>query len=301
MYITIFTPTYNRAKYLTKLYASLKNQKLKNFEWLIIDDDSTDNTEDVVKEFKNENCGFPIVFVKQTHGGKHRAINKAVQIAKGRYFFIVDSDDYLTEDATDFIFQNGSKIYDDNRYAGLSGLKILENGNVCGGNVDFLGKEYVDATNLEREKYRLYGDKAEVYKTSIIKKYPFPEFEGEFFITENVVWNQIAKDGYLIRWFQKPIYICEYLDGGLTKSGANDFSGHIQNFKGYTYFIVQSLKIQPRIDSIIYFRNYNLTCKKMKMPLTKRAHNLNMHLSTYLFYFLIEQPFFYFLRHTKKK
>lgn len=74
------------------------------------------------------------------------------------------------------------------------------------------------------------GDKAEVYRTDILKKYPFPEFEGENFLTEDVIWNRIAIDGYRIRWFNHVIYICEYLEDGLTKG--KDRS--INNFKGFT-------------------------------------------------------------------
>src|SRR5690554_5941382 len=102
MYITIFTPTYNRAKTLPRLYNSLKNQTNQNFEWVIVDDGSSDNTEELVSNWINEK-NISITYYKQVNGGKHRAINKGLDLAKGELFFMVDSDDYLTKDSLETI------------------------------------------------------------------------------------------------------------------------------------------------------------------------------------------------------
>lgn len=142
---------------------------------------------------------MPIQYVQQPNGGKHRAINKGVSIANGDAFFIVDSDDYLTDNAIELIEAWWKDIAGDDKFAGVSGLRASEDIDIIGGVPAF--NQYVDATNLEREEHGLNGDKAEVYKTAILKRYPFPEFEGETFLTENVVWDKIANDGYLIRWY----------------------------------------------------------------------------------------------------
>ena len=97
--ITVFTPTYNRGYILPTLYQSLRNQTVHSFEWVIIDDGSIDNTQDMVNTWKWENNFFNIVYVKTENGGKHRAINRGIKLAKGRLFFIVDSDDYLINNA----------------------------------------------------------------------------------------------------------------------------------------------------------------------------------------------------------
>ena len=99
MIITVFTPTYNRAYIIKNLFNSLKNQTFQNFEWIIVDDGSTDNTEEVVKEWLNESLFFKIKYHKQKNGGKHTAINKGLELASGDVFFIIDSDDYITNDA----------------------------------------------------------------------------------------------------------------------------------------------------------------------------------------------------------
>lgn len=228
--VTVFTPTYNRAYILPKLYESLKAQTDTDFEWLIVDDGSADETEQLVGAWLKDNNKFEIHYYRQANGGKHRAINKGVQVANGRLFFIVDSDDYLTPDAIETLVKWEAQLAnDDRKFCGVSGEKasirdgkILGSANNCG--------EYVDATALEREKYNIYGDKAEAFYTDILKQYPFPEIEGENFITENVVWYRIANDGYLMRWYRKPIYMCEYRDDGLTRQGNKLFA---KNPKGY--------------------------------------------------------------------
>lgn len=230
--ITIFTPVYNRAYIINQLYQSLLSQTNYDFEWLIIDDGSTDNIGELVNQWIADTEEFEIRFYRQPNGGKHRAINKGVQLANGDAFLIVDSDDYLTEDAIDIVYEYWTQIKDNTRFAGVSGLRMHQNRQVIGGRPHF--DEYVDATNLERAAYGLEGDKAEVYKTDILKSFPFPEFEGERFVTEAVVWNKIAYQGYRIRWFNRSIIICEYLGDGLT---ANDEVLNIHNPKGWAAFL----------------------------------------------------------------
>lgn len=219
--ITIFTPTYNRRQLIDNLYHSLLAQTDKNFEWLIIDDGSTDDTEKYFSELTSKPQPFPIRYLKQVSGGKHRAINKGVQNANGKLFFIVDSDDYLTENAIEKINQWITTLDNSHKWAGISGLRGFSKNSVVGQHSDF---SYIDAKNNERRKYNLLGDKAEVYFTDVLKQHPFPEIPGENFISEEIVWNAIARDGYYLRWFNEIIYICDYLEGGLTKDNDKDKS-----------------------------------------------------------------------------
>ena len=146
--ITVFTPTYNRAYILGKLYESLKNQTSENFEWIIVDDASTDNTEELVASF--EEVGKGISYINQAHGGKHRAINRAVKLAKGDYFFIVDSDDHLTYDAIELVTAWTAAV-DRDDIAGVSGLKVSTSGKIWGGELNFDSDDYIEAGNLERK------------------------------------------------------------------------------------------------------------------------------------------------------
>lgn len=219
--VTVFTPTYNRAYILNKCYESLKMQTHKNFEWLIIDDGSIDNTEELVEKWIEENNEFDIIYRKVENGGKHRAINKGIDLARGRLFFIVDSDDYITKDAIEKIIDKEKTIkQNEEKFAGIAMNKGYNSEKIVGNTFE---GEYIDATSLERNKYKIIGDKAEIFYTKILKQNKFPEFENEKFVTESLVWNRIARKGYKIRWFQDIIYICEYMEDGLTKQGQNRY------------------------------------------------------------------------------
>lgn len=299
--LTIFTPTYNRAKLLPRLYISLCQQTYTLFEWIIVDDGSIDDTETIINDFINSKNNFPIYYYKQEHGGKHRAINLALKYAKGDYFFIVDSDDYIISKAVEMINNWTEDIKNISYICGVSGLKEKSSGEILDNKCMIWNTEYIEASNLERDKLQLTGDKAEVYSTEVMRQYPFPEFEGEYFVTENVCWNAIAADGYKLRWYNMPIYICDYLQDGLTKSGINERTGHIKNFNGYSYYVRQSMKVRPIIDSITEFREYNRTCKDMNKPLGKRAKNLKWNIIKYFWYLLVKMPFWYFIRILKFK
>ncbi len=125
MTITVFTPTYNRAQTIPRLYRSLLNQSVKDFEWLVIDDGSSDGTEALVAGLIAESQ-ISIRYLKTENGGKHRAINKALDMASGDIFFIVDSDDYLAENALArllYWFSSIEKEKDSGRFAGVAGLR----------------------------------------------------------------------------------------------------------------------------------------------------------------------------------
>lgn len=247
--ITILTPTYNRAYILPNLYKSLQNQTCTNFEWIIIDDGSNDNSEQLVKSWIKDNNVFKISYIKKENGGKHRAINYAIDMVQTEFCFIVDSDDYLTISAIQFINEWVYTIRDNFSFAGVSGLRGYSNNKRIGEypkSKKF--HKYIDATNLQRYKFDLGGDKAEIYRTEILKKYPFPEFKGENFLPEDVVWNAIARDGYIIRWFNEIIYICEYLDDGLTRMGTKKF---LRNFEGYTYAMRQRVELQGTWQNLL--------------------------------------------------
>lgn len=220
-FITVFTPTYNRKDLIDRLYQSLLQQTQKNFEWLVVDDGSSDDTENFFVKLSSMEHPFPIRYIKQNNGGKHRAINNGVNNALGKLFFIVDSDDYLTENAIEKINHWIATLDDFHKWAGISGLKGFSKDSIVGQHSDF---SYIDAKNNERRKDNLLGDKAEVYFTDVLKQHPFPEIPGENFISEEIVWNAIARDGYYLRWFNEIIYICDYLEGGLTKDNDKDKS-----------------------------------------------------------------------------
>lgn len=236
--LTIFTPTYNRAYTLTRLFESLKKQSNKEFEWIIIDDDSKDNTNELINRFLSEKCGFEIVYKKQQHGGKHRAFNKAVKIAKGDWFFCVDSDDYLNDEAIEKIYLWIEKNKDNRKVGTISGSRFdTEHKKALSVSEFLLDNPGFKCLNYKRHLYGLDSDRAEIYRTELLRLHPFPEFENEYFITENVCWDRIALDGYYTVFYPDVIYFNEYLCDGLTKGGANGYKGALENFYGFLAYI----------------------------------------------------------------
>lgn len=212
MKVTIFTPTYNRAYIIKNLYESLKLQTSNNFEWIVVDDGSTDNTEDILREWEKE-AAFSVRYFKQQNGGKHRAINRGVKEASGELFFIVDSDDYLADNAVERILYHFSTIKGNNNYCGVCGLKCYPDGTKVGGGDDF---GILDCSSFDfRYKHKMKGDMAEVLRTDVLRQYPFPEIEGERFCPEAVMFNRVAQK-YKFRYFYEKIYFCDYLPDGLT-------------------------------------------------------------------------------------
>lgn len=220
---TLFTPAYNRAYILPKLYESLRKQTSKDFEWIIVDDGSTDDTKVVYEGFKQD--FFPIRYIKQPNAGKHIAVNKGVELARGKWFFIIDSDDQLPADSIEKLEREEQTI-DSENVGVICGMKHYFNGERIGGNLPF---DRIDCTALDfRYKYRIKGDVAEVIRTSVMKEFPFPQYAGERFCPEALLFNRIAQK-YLTHYFNECTYLCEYLPDGLsariTKVRMNSWHG----------------------------------------------------------------------------
>ncbi len=289
MEITIFTPTYNRAYIIKSLYDSLKKQTFRDFEWIVIDDGSTDNTQQLFDEIKNDAHDFPITYLRTENQGKHCAVNRAVGLASGRLFFIVDSDDSLPNNSLETIEKYENSISSEERelFAGIAGLRGAKDGSILG--TTFEG-DYLDITYLEAPSKNIYGDKAEVYYTEILKKYPFPQFENEIFIPESTVWNVIAADGYKLRYFNTIVYFGAYLEDGLTFQGREKYK-HIP--KGYGLYLSQlveygQLKKLKKWESLFYYyRMFNDRLSNREM-----ANNLKMN-STRFYFRMLGMRLFY--------
>lgn len=256
--ITLFTPTYNRAYILDTLYRSVQRQTYRNFEWIIVDDGSTDNTEELVAQWMKDNNDFPIRFYKQKNGGKCRAINYGLDLAEGELFFIMDSDDYLTDNSLETVVYWESTIAGKPGYCGVAGNRGSSPTETPNTHLDEMygeGCRYIDEYAYVR--YPEYtdkvidGERAGVWYTEIHRKYKYPEFEGENFLTPCITWNRMARDGYKIRIFEDIIWVCKYLEDGLTLQGNMRF---IKNPAG------AGLCLREKAE----FLNYSLI-EKMKM------------------------------------
>jgi len=264
--ITVFTPVYNRAGIINSLYVSLKQQSFKDFEWLIVDDGSKDNIEEVVQSFINEGI-VNIRFYSQPNGGKHRAINKGVELAKGDLFFIVDSDDTIIPDALEQLNYYYQQIKDDDRFAGVSGYRCLPDGETVYKKPQ---SEYIDCTSIEYAcRYDSKGGNAEAFKTKVIREFPFPDIEGEKFCAESLVWNRIAEK-YMIRYFNKYIYIWNFLPEGLTAGSVrNRLKSPTYAMINYSETLNMNIPIKMKIrNAINYWRFYFVGAHKREFRLS---------------------------------
>lgn len=213
--ITVLTPTYNRKDNLIKLYKSLLEQNYKDFLWLIIDDGSTDSTEELVGKWEKES-DITIMYKKKKNGGKHTALNYSYAFIKTPLTFIVDSDDYLTTDAIEVI-ENKYYIYRmESDICGFSFMRGKPDGSYLSSSS--VPEEALKETYCKcRINRHITGDMAEVWYTRCLQEYPFPVFKGEKFLGEDFVWLRMS-DKYKMRFFNDVIYISDYLPGGLTNN-----------------------------------------------------------------------------------
>jgi glycosyltransferase involved in cell wall biosynthesis len=209
--LTIFTPTFNRAFLLSRVYESLLIQTVKDFEWIIVDDGSVDDTEKVVNGFISENK-IKIIYQKQNNRGKHYAINKGVSLASGTFFLILDSDDALPKDAVEFVFSKSTFVFENKKLGGIAGRRNTAEGAIVGNQIF---QELISNSIDIRFKYNVTGDLVEIFKTEVLKEFPFPEIANEKFCPEALVWNRIAIK-YDLLFCNKGIYTTEYLPDGLT-------------------------------------------------------------------------------------
>lgn len=254
--ITVFTPAYNRASTLERLYKSLQAQTCMDFEWLIVDDGSTDGTDVLVQKWQAEEKNFSLRYVKTDNGGKHRAVNAGVKLAGGEAFFIVDSDDCLPPWAVKRIAEVFSSVEKDARFAGICGLKAdIKDKKPLFNSKEAAGK---DCSMLDiRQKYHIKGDMAEVFKTEVLKEYPFPCFEGEKFLNEAVVWNKISEK-HIMRYIGDILYYCEYLPGGLTSSIRRQYRNSPKGAKLFYGGLIKDKKLplKERIKACVLYWRY---------------------------------------------
>jgi glycosyltransferase involved in cell wall biosynthesis len=213
-FITIFTPTYNRAHLLERLYKNLCEQEYQNFEWLIIDDGSTDNTKEIIENYKKEGK-LNIQYFYKENGGKHTAINFGLEKAQSDIFFLLDSDDFLEKSATKVVAEKWDVIRNTPSLCGIVGLSKFLNKEV---RTDaFPEDDWVVSFTDIYFKYKILGDKPVAFKTSVMKQFPFPENQGIHFVFEAVSWHEMAKK-YNVLAVNDLLQYKEYTEDGITRN-----------------------------------------------------------------------------------
>lgn len=265
--LTVFTPTYNRGHLIHQIYESLLAQDYYNFEWLVIDDGSQDQTQSLFDTWLKKDNPFEIRYYRQENQGLIRTLNRGIALAKGQYFSKIDSDDYVVPDYAKNIREWTSTIENENDIYAVSGVRVTPDGHPLKGKWPLIPDipGYVDATDLERSQYDLDADMCEAWRTEVLRRYPFPVWDNEKFAPEQIVFNQIALDGFKIRWYPVAMSVCEYQEGGLTK-GARKLE--IENPMGYAMMYNHKMKYE------IPFKQ-KLRCAMQCIALSIVGHNPN--------------------------
>lgn len=265
--LSIITPVFNREKLLHNCYQSLKKQTSNDFEWIIVDDGSTDDTLAVAESFK---APFEITVISKPNGGKHTALNASHPYIRGDYVLILDSDDTLIPSAVADVL-DGWKEFEGNQDIGV--VIFLRGSDevrpLCKAYDEDEGKP-VDISRYHRECL-ISSDACEVIKTELFKKYPFPEFEGEKFVAEGALWTRVGFTHKCV-YINKVIYICEYLEGGLTKSGK---PMRIHNPNGGMYVsnlgMYKNNFLKSRIKNGLLYTCYGFFAKKSIAEMWKQS------------------------------
>lgn len=254
--LTVFTPTYNRGEKLKRLYSSLLNQCNSDFEWLIVDDGSTDDTEAIVNTFFTSE--FPIRYYRKENGGKHTAYNYALKVAKGDYFVCIDSDDWLSKEAISNILE----VCTETNTNILMAYKSDVNGNLLSNNFP---ETVTKAGILELSNfYRCTGEFTLVFLTEFARKYPFPVFDGEKFVTESVIYDKMFENEKALL-LSEVVTICEYQNDGLTNNLNETMK---KNPAGYCLYFMQRIdaefSIKKRILAVGKYYCFSKLAKEKK-------------------------------------
>lgn len=226
--LTIFTPTYNRAHTLGRTYESLCRQTCKDFEWLVVDDGSTDGTGDLVAGWIAEGK-ISIRYIYQENQGMHGAHNTAYENIDTELNTCIDSDDWMPDDAVEKIITFWREKGND-KYAGMVGLDASSAGGLVGNEFP----EGLTSTTLSGYYNHLHGtgDKKLVYRTEVVKKYPpYPIFPGERYVGLGSLYLMIDQD-YELLVMNEPLVVVEYQDDGSTR---NMWRQYWNNPKGFAY------------------------------------------------------------------
>ena len=267
--LTIFTPTYNRAYILPKLYESLCVQTCKDFEWLIIDDGSTDNTRELVDGWMKD-AQVPIRYYYQPNGGKMRAYNRAVSMTESELFVCIDSDDYLSCGTT---VAESLKFWDLHKndvskkeIAGMVSVRKSPSG--------LQNLNAAPAIGSFRELCRYYGGETTIFiLVAILRHYPYPSFEGESFITDVYIYDMMDEN---YQFLFHPYYSqnCEYHEDGYTMNYRKLL---FDNPKGHREYHAMRIKLKKRgyyksvicyVSLSLFIRDNTMLTRSPNLPLT---------------------------------
>lgn len=260
---TIFIPTYNRANTLPRALASIERQSVHDFDVLVVDDGSTDDTVTLVRKWADKQP-FAVTYVQQPNLGKHRAHNTALAHIRGQFTVLLDSDDTIHELGLQRLFDAWHSIPEERRpeFAGVEGLCTYM------GSGENFGDSFPEDT-IDSDHITLYqnlgnrGEKRNAIITEILRKYPYPVFEDEAHIRDSIIWRRMAHH-YKFRFFNKVIESINQQSDGLTH---NIFTIRMRSPRGFRTYFLEEITINSagkpfrvRLKDYAKYARYSFHC-----------------------------------------
>ena len=259
IFVTVVTPAYNKGKTIERTYQSLLKQTVFDFEWILINDGSTDNTLDIIDTFQTDK--FSIRFINKENEGLNRTFNLGVRLSQGDLILRLDPDDYLIANAIETVIANAESVSTDNTLCALVFLTKFSSGNTVGYHPysDSYRTNFIDYRVIDKAK----GDRLEVVKKEVLLENPMPEIEGEKFCLESYMWQKIAEK-YDAIYLPQAIYVREYNEESITANLVRILSenpiGAMLTYSQYIKILQQKKKeganvnIEILKNGINYFR-----------------------------------------------
>lgn len=242
---TVFVPTYNRAALLPKALDSVLQQTVSDYEILVVDDGSSDDTRDVIESWSRQ-TGVPVRYYYQPNGGKHRAHNRAVDLAEGELLMVLDSDDRLLKNCLEIVREAWLGIPHTKRqeFAGVEGLCINSAGELHGTPFpsDRFDSTYLEVVGL----YNVKGEKRNALRLDVLKRFRYPDIPAEKHVRPSFIWKRISHH-YKMRFINSPLQIVDFSPGGLT---ATSSMRRLRNVRGlYQYWQDDVMHHQIYLDA----------------------------------------------------
>lgn len=275
-FFTIFTPVYNGEKFLHRVFESVRMQTYKNFEWIIVNDGSIDNTSILIKAFINQHPDIDIIYLEQENSGKHISWNRAINLARGELFVPADADDSFIPDTLSFFYEKWSTLTQEEKlsFCGID-VQCFDNDTT-----NFVGTPYpyngMKTNHMELEfKYKVTGEKWGCIRVDLLKCRPFPIMKGSHF-PEDYLWLDISKK-YQVICFNKAFRRYYTTDTGITQSQKKNRNSLAQSkiILKSNFWVISNFGLYIIIHSPIKFLKISYHISKLLFYIFSNKVNIN--------------------------
>ena len=265
--LTIITPTYNRADCLKACWDSLTVPTDKDFQWLVVDDGSTDATPEAIERIRADQVDIQVDYLQKENGGKHTALNAAHPLIQGKYVVVLDSDDRFVPEAVSLILRAWERYEGDTHVGRIIFLK----GHTVNEPICYVKNENIPLDTLREPRIGVTGrDCCDTFRAELFRRHPFPVFEGERFIGEGSAFFGMELESKGV-YINKVIYLCDYREDGLTKAGRKmrlqNPLGGMYNSKTYMH---PRIPLKRRLEKGVLYNCYR---KFAGVPFGKALHD----------------------------